>query len=120
MNINLVLGLVWLVFFFVGILSDEGPNWIDYGWLVVSAIYLALYFYQRRYKYLNLENGILKVNWPYGKKIGLKEVKQIKKFAGEYILKTDKTELKIHTQSIAPDSLAKLNAELQKLDVEWN
>jgi hypothetical protein len=83
-------------------------------------MYLGLYFYQRNYKYLTIENGIINLNGPFGKKINLTEIKRIKKFAGDYIIKTDKKELTINTQIIDPSSLAKLNAELEKLNVEWN
>jgi len=60
------------------------------------------------------------VNGPFGKKLILTEIKRIKKFAGDYILKTDEKELTINTQIIDPNSLAELNAELKKLNVEWN
>jgi hypothetical protein len=48
------------------------------------------------------------------------EIKRIKKFAGDYILKADKKELTINTQIIDPKSLVELNIELEKLNVEWN
>ena len=83
-------------------------------------MYLGLYFYQRNYKYLTIENGIINLNGPFGEKINLTEIKRIKKFAGDYIIKTDKKELTINTQIIDPSSLAELNAELEKLNVEWN
>lgn len=120
MNINLIFGLVWLVWFFIGILTKDEPNWTDYGWIVISAMYLIGYFYQRQNKYLTIKNGIIKINSPFGKKLNLNEIKRIKKFAGDYILKTDNTELTINTQIIDPNSLAELNAELEKLNVEWN
>ena len=120
MNINLIFGLVWLVWFFVGILTKDEPNWTDYGWIVISAMYLITYYYQRQNKYLTIENGVIKVNGPFGKKLNLTEIKRIKKFAGDYILKTDKKELTINTQIIDPNSLAELNAELEKLNAEWN
>lgn len=120
LNVNLILGLVWLIWFFVGVFGKEEPNWTDYGWSVISIMYLGLYFYQRKYKYLTIENGIINVNGPFGKKINLTEIKRIKKFAGDYILKTDKNELTINTQIIEPKSLTELNAELEKLNVEWN
>ena len=69
---------------------------------------------------MTIENGIINVNGPFGKKINLTEIKRIKKFAGDYILKTDKNELTINTQIIEPKSLTELNAELEKLNVEWN
>jgi len=77
-------------------------------------------FFQKNYKYLTIENGIINVNGPFGKKLILTEIKRIKKFAGDYILKTDEKELTINTQIIDPNSLAELNAELKKLNVEWN
>lgn len=120
LNVNLILGLVWFIRFFVGVFEKEKPNWTDYGWIVISLLYLGLYFYQRNYKYLTIENGIINVNGPFGKKLNLTEIKRIKKFAGDYILKTDKKELIINTQIIDPNSLAELNAELEKLNVEWN
>lgn len=120
LNLNLILGLVWLTWFFIGVLTKEEPGWIDYGWIVISLMYLGLYFYQRTYKYVSIENGIINVNGPLGKKLNLNEVKRIKKFAGDYILKTDKHELTINTKIIDPNSQTELNAELEKLNVEWN
>jgi len=115
MTINLIFGLIWLVLFFIRILTKDKPNWTDYGWIVISAMYLILYFYQKKIKYLTIENGFIKDNSPFGKKINLSDIKQIKKIAGDYILKTEKTELKINTQVIEPNSLAELNNELDKL-----
>ncbi|WP_421824992.1 hypothetical protein [Flagellimonas oceanensis] len=120
LNVNLILGLVWLTWFFIGILTKEEPGWIDYGWILISLMYLGLYFYQKTYKYVSIENGIINVNGPLGKKLNLNEIKRIKKFAGDYILKTDKNELTINTKIIDPDSQTELDAELEKLNVEWN
>ena len=120
LNLKLILGLVWLILFLVGVFVKEESNWTDYGWIVISLMYLGTYFYQKNYKYLTIENGIINVNGPFGKKLILTEIKRIKKFAGDYILKTDEKELTINTQIIDPNSLAELNAELEKLNVEWN
>jgi len=119
LNVNLIIGLFWLIWFFVRVFEKNEPNWTDYGWIVISLMYLGLYFYQKNYKYLTIENGIINVNGPFGKKLNMTEIKRIKKFAGDYILKTDKKELTINTQIIDPNSLAELNAELEKLNVEW-
>ncbi|PKH69024.1 hypothetical protein CXF59_01785 [Flavobacterium sp. ALD4] len=120
MNINLILGLIWLVWFFIGILTKDKLNWTDYGWIVISVMYLSGYFYQRKNKYLTIENGFIKENSPFGKKINLTDIKQIKKFAGDYIIKTEKTELTINTQVIDSNSLAELKNELDKLNVAWS
>jgi hypothetical protein len=120
LNVNLILGLVWLVWFIVVIFGKEEPNWIDYGWIFISLLYLGMYVYLKNYKYLTIENGVIKQNGWFEKKINLNEIKRIKKFAGDYILKTDNKEMTINTQIIEPTSLSELNEELEKLDVEWN
>ncbi|MFO7672216.1 MAG: hypothetical protein R6V74_00755, partial [Lutibacter sp.] len=101
------------------ITSDEKPNWKDYAWFVISGIYIISYFYQKSEKYLTIENGIIKQNWPFGKELNLTEIKGIKHFAGDYILKSDKKQLKINAQLIDEKSLSALKTELEKLNAEW-
>jgi len=119
LNVNLIFGIIWLIYGIIRVIDNEKPNWIDYGWFVFSAIYFGTYFYKKKEKYLTIENGVLRINSPFGKILNLNEIKHIKKFAGDYILKTDKTELTINTQIIDPNSLAELNSELEKLNLEW-
>ena len=95
-------------------------NWFDYGWFVFSGIYLIIYFYQKKEKYLTLENGFINQNWPFGKKMNLNEIKRIRHFAGDYILKSENKELTINIQLIDEESLLELKTELKKLNAEWN
>jgi len=122
LRINLIFGLIWSVFAIVQLfISDyETNSWVKYGWLGISLTYIIMYFYEYFYQYMTIKNGIIKINSLFGKKMKLTEIKRIKKFAGDYIIKTDKKELTINTQIIEPNSLAELNAELEKLNVEWN
>ncbi len=119
LNINLALGLVWLLWFITIYFSSEGTDWHDYGLGLFSMIYFGLYLYQRQNKYLTISDGWIKKNSPFGKKIKLGEVDRIRKFAGDYILKTDSKEFVINTLIIAPESIKDLDGELQKLDVVW-
>lgn len=122
---NLVLALVWLGFSIIYLLIDNvesrESSWIKYGWLIISLAYFALYAYQHYYQYAVLVNGVLKVNDPFfGKEINLSDIKKIRYFAGDYIVKGEDKELTISTEIIDPDSLTELVAELEKLeDVEW-
>ena len=120
LNINLIFGLFWLIWFFIGVFGKEEPNWTDYGWIVISLMYLGMYFYQKNYNYLTIENGFIKQNWPFGKKMNLNEIKRIRHFAGDYILKSENKELTINIQLIDEESLLELKTELKKLNAEWN
>lgn len=120
LNYNLAFGIIWLIFSLLGIFTKENAYWTDYGFLVISSLYLGTYFYEKNNQYLTFADGIISVNQLFGKKIKLTEIRQIKKIAGDYILKTDKTELIINTQIISEKSLAELKSELEKLNVEIN
>ena len=80
---------------------------------------ISLYRYIKVKYYLIIEKDVLKQNYIFGKKIDLSEIKSIKHFAGEYILRTDTGKMKIDIGSIEKSSLAELRDELKKLDVQW-
>ena len=113
------MGIIWLIYGIVLVVFNEDKNWIEYFWFVFSAIYFLMYFYQVKEKYLTIENGIIKQNWPFGKKMNLNEIKRIRHFAGDYILKSENKELTINIQLIDQESLIDLKTELKKLNVEW-
>ena len=81
---------------------------------------LIIYYYEKKKQYLTIKDGILTKNTLIPKNINLNEISRIKKFAGDYKLRTNKTEFIIDTQIIDANSLTELNAELEKLNVEWN
>lgn len=118
-KINLILGILWIIFFILAVFVKDDPHWVDYGYLLMSVLYLCLYFYQRANQYLIFENGFIKYNRPFASQFDLSEITSIRKFAGDYILKSAKKDFTINTQLIEPESLADLNTELNKLEVEW-
>lgn len=119
LNVNLIFGIVWFIWFMLQVFTKEEPDWVDYGWAVISLMYFSFYIYRVKYKYLNIENGYIRVNGPLGKKLQLDKIKEIKKFAGDYILKTDHKEVTINTHEIDSNSLEELHKALQKLELEW-
>jgi hypothetical protein len=71
---------------FIGILTTDKPNWTNYGCNFCNVF--KFIFYQRQNKYLTIENGFIK-RIVHLKKINLTDIKQIKKFAGDYIIKKE-------------------------------
>lgn len=97
LNFNLFLGLLWLVLGLLRIITVDHYFWMDYWFLALSFFYLGTYFYEKKRGYLTLEHGVISINRPFGKTIPLNEVTRIKKFAGDFILKTNQLELTINT-----------------------
>jgi hypothetical protein len=119
LNNYLIFGILYLTLSLLLIFTKENRSFTDYGFLIISILYLGTYFYEKKNQYLTIGSGLVSVNKPFGKKIKLNEIKQIKKFSGDYILKTNKTELTINTQIIDEKSLVELDSELKKLNIEW-
>lgn len=115
----LIMTILWLIFVVFNLISNDFGEWTAYTWLGISVMYIAIYSFDYFNQYLTIQNNVIKENHLFGKKINLNEMKRIKKFAGDYILQTEKTELTINTQIIDQNSLTELNAELKKLNVEW-
>jgi len=80
---------------------------------------IHIYLYLKVKYYLTIENNLIKQNYIFGKKIDLSEIKSIKHFAGEYILRTDTRKMRIDIGSIEKSSLVDLKGELKKLDALW-
>lgn len=115
LNYYLFFGIFWLIFSIAGILLREKRMWTDYGFLIISLLYLGIYLYERRNHYLTIEDNTLSINSLFfGKQIRFDEVKRFKKFAGDYIFIGDDKKLTVNTQLIDPDSLKDLDAELEK------
>lgn len=115
---NLIIGLAFLLFSIISFFLKETIGWNDYGWYVITLTYLILYAYKKRYGYVSIDNGYIKINKIFGKGIRLDEIVQIKKFAGDYILRTANDEIVINSQIMEPDSLQELDTVLEGLNVE--
>lgn len=119
LRLNLILGIVWIILGTLSIVTDDEIQWTDYGYLVIGILYIGHYLYDLKNQYLTIENGTIRKNGLYGywKKINLNEINWIKKFAGDYTLKTEKKELKINTELIDKNSLTELNRILAELNL---
>lgn len=114
---NLILGLVWSLLGIFNLMQSKNLYWLDYGYLVIGVLYIGNYLYDLKFQYLIIDESMIKMNALYGfrKKIYIKDIQSIKKFAGDYKIITADKEININTQLIAKDSLIKLNTFLEKL-----
>jgi hypothetical protein len=115
--INLAFGIFWILLGVINFIEGDTIRWTDYGYLLAGILYLGQYLWNITNQYLTVENGIIKKNSIFGKKINLNDITWIKKFAGDYTLKTENQELKINTELIAEKSLAELEKILGKLNL---
>ena len=100
----LIFGILWLVFGITAVIFDS-ENVFNYVHLIIGILYFGTYLFENNKQYLTIENGIISKNHLIPKKINLNEIRRINKFAGDYILKTDSTELRIITELIEEKSL---------------
>jgi hypothetical protein len=114
---DLFQGIFWILLFAIGVLFSDRKNVFFYLNLIMGLVHIYLYLKVKYY--LIIEKDVLKQNYIFGKKMELSEIKSIKHFAGEYILRTDIRKMRIDIGSIDQSSLLDLKGELKKLDVQW-
>ena len=114
---DLFQGLFWILIGILGVFFSDRKNVFFYLNLIMGLV--DIYLYLKVKFYLSIENNIIKQNYIFGKKMDFSEIKSIKHFAGEYILRTDKRKMRIDIGSIEKSSLVELRDELKKLDVKW-
>lgn len=83
------------------------------GLIAGSLFTIGVYFFEKQKQYLTIKNGMLIKSRLFPKKIELDQVIQIKKFAGVYILLSEKDKLTIDTQILAWEDLVLLERELK-------
>ncbi|MDO5981750.1 hypothetical protein [Flavivirga spongiicola] len=119
-TIWLFFGIVWVIMGLFKIFEPEQFEWTNTWFLILAIIFVFVLFYRKKKQYLTLENGVISKNSLFHKPLKMSEIKRIEKKSKKYILKTDLRKFTIDTKIIAEKSLSELNAELEKLDVEWN
>ena len=65
-------------------------NEIRYFNITLALLYIAPYFYHKKVPFLTIQKGVFKQNWWFGKSIDSKDINEIKYFAGEYIIRSQK------------------------------
>lgn len=114
-----VFSMVWFFLILAQFLASKQVHWFDYIMPILG--FLTTFFYALQYycPYLIIQNGMLMTELPFGKKIFLNDVIQIKSFAGDIILKGKYNEVRIITELMDPNEVARLKEELKKLNVAW-
>lgn len=115
---DLILGCVWLLFGTLSIIFNTNAGFLQYGFFVFSLLYLGKYFYNYTQQYIRIENGVLQLNRLFKKSMALKDIRQIKKFAGDYTLTSEHHKITINTQIIHKDDLDKLDKVLDELGMK--
>ena len=94
-------------------------NEIRYFNITLALLYIAPYFYHKKVPFLTIQKGVFKQNWWFGKSIDSKDINEIKYFAGEYIIRSQKKELLIDTHIIDPRDQPLLTDFLRTHQDKW-
>ena len=113
----MIYGILWLLLGVTSLLFSP-DNIINYVFLIFGILYFGTFLFENKKQYLTIEKGVITKNKLIPEKIKLNEITQLKKLPGEYILKTDSSELRINTELIEEKSLQELNAVLDKLNLQ--
>lgn len=118
MNINLMLGIIWFGLGASGVLFiDNTTNIWSYGWMVLGALYIAMFIWERRKQYVTLTEKSIKKNKLKPIEIELKKITQIRRFSGDINIISEEKKITINTNLITEESKAELETFLKPIEV---
>lgn len=117
---SLIFGAIWFFFILAQFLFSEQSYWFDYIMPVVGFLTTILYAFQYLLPYVKIENNILSIEPPFGKKIILSDIKQIKDLEGDILLKGEYSTIRLVTSLLDAEDVELLKKELKKHQGEWS
>ena len=117
LKFNLVYGLFMIVIGIFAVANDSN-SFFNYTWLIIGALQIGTYFYNKKFQYLTIENNRLTKHSIFPKVIELNEIRKVRKFVNSYKIETDKTTLRISKNIIEKESLYKLNQVFENLNLK--
>jgi hypothetical protein len=115
---SLILGVSYLFLTLLKIIFSEKAHWSDFGFILFSLLFFVQFLYNTKYPYLNIENGIILINGPLGKKVTVDDIEYVRTFYGDYIFLTKSKELTISTEHLEASSKKALKLKLEELGVK--
>lgn len=112
--INLAVGIGWLIFGIYFSLNAKNPNFSYYGYFFLGFFYLIIFYHRFRFKYITITDDYIKINQLFGWKVKREDILSVRKFAGDYKIKTAKKEYTISGTLIDNTMVAPLENILQK------
>ncbi|MFP4844917.1 hypothetical protein [Winogradskyella sp. PE311] len=117
---HLYLSIVWFILGVFQIVIMKDQLWLGFGWLVLAALFIISFLYKSQNKYLTITDQFIKQNIPFGKTIRVSDIKNIKYFSEDYIIKSESKELRINLNLIEPTALEDLKLILTDYDSKLN
>jgi len=115
LRLYLIIGIVW-IFLTIAQVYFATNFYLLIGWIIIGLLNVGNIAYRYFFPFLTLKKDSLIVhNFLNNSSIELSESTRVKKFAGDYIFKSNGKELTVDTQLIEPTSLKLLNSELKKI-----
>ena len=120
-RVNLIMGLVWVIYVPVMYLLSEDFDAYQIGFTAIGLVYLYVFWFQRKRGFLRIDEHQVATTDPFfAKKIPIDQITSVRRFAGDYIFKGGKKEISFDTRSIDVDSLEALNQKIEELGIPWS
>ncbi len=111
----LFMGLGFLALGLFGALLNAESNFN----FIIATLYLFGAYYYSNYPMIEISESEIKENWWFGKRIALKDIREIKYFAGDYIVKSQTKELEICKSQLNIEDQQLLTDFLRQFEDKW-
>jgi hypothetical protein len=113
----LFLGIGYVIIGLLSLLTSSSNIFLS-GSIGIGIVFISQYFYNKNRAYVILTENSIMSNGIIKKEIEIKNVKSIKYFAGDYIIKSAEKEIVIDTNLVDKESLSNLKNYFENLKFE--
>ena len=88
-KLHLAFAIGWTVLGSLNALFQNDILSFGYLYFVLAFAYICLYFYQVSNAWISLDASYIYINGKWGKKIPFGDIREVKSFAGDYIIRSE-------------------------------
>lgn len=111
------MGIGYVIIGLLSLLTSSSNIFLS-GFIGIGIVFITQYFYNKNRAYLILTENTIMSNGIFKKEIEIKNVKSIKCFAGDYIIKSAEKGIVIDTNLVDKESQSNLKSYFENLKLE--
>lgn len=85
------------------------------GFLVIGVVYLGIHFYNFKRQYADISEDRISLNAIPARTIYFKDITEVRKFAGDFIVRAGKKEIVMSSEAMEANSVTEMEALFERL-----
>ena len=113
--LNLALAVLWSYYGISRFVDTGGKAWTDYLFLIIGILYIGIFLVQSFGKYFEITDEKITLTGPFSKTVYIKDLVEMKYYAGDFTFKTREKTLKISKNQMNKSEVPQFEKQVEKI-----